>query len=220
MKRIVIFGTGDIAELADFYFRRTVDREVAAFTVDAAYLKEDRWLNRPVVPFETLEEGFSPQDYELFVALSYRKMNYVRETKVAAGLARGYALSTYVSPRASVFTDQIGYNCFILEDNTIQPFVQIGNNVTLWSGNHIGHHSIVDDHVFISSHVVVSGGVTVGRNTFIGVNATIADHVVIAPHSLIGAGTIILENTEAEGVYVSSASADRRKVKSTRLPKF
>ena len=50
-----------------------------------------------------------------------------------------------------------GDNCFILEDNTVQPFVTIGNNVTLWSGNHIGHDSVIEDDCFISSHVVVSG---------------------------------------------------------------
>jgi hypothetical protein len=53
--------------------------------------------------------------------------------------------------------ENVQENAFILEDNTIQPFVRIGPNVTLWSGNHIGHHSTVEDHVFIASHVVVSG---------------------------------------------------------------
>jgi sugar O-acyltransferase (sialic acid O-acetyltransferase NeuD family) len=217
---LIIFGTGDIAELADFYFRNTAGRQVAAFTVDAAYVKEERWCDRPVVAFEELVKRFPPAGYELFVALSYSKMNNVREAKAAAGLAHGYRLASYISPRATVFTDRIGHNCFILEDNTIQPFVSIGHNVTLWSGNHIGHHSTIEDNVFISSHVVVSGGVRVGRNSFVGVNATIADHVAIAPYTLIGAGTIVLENTEAEGVYVSTAVAQQRKAKSTRLPKF
>jgi sugar O-acyltransferase (sialic acid O-acetyltransferase NeuD family) len=220
VKPLIIFGAGEIAELADFYFRRATGREVVAFTVDAAYVKDQRQFNRPVVPFEEIADRFPPSDYEFFVALSYRNMNSVREAKVAAGRTMGYQLASYVSPNATVLTDRIGANCFILEDNTIQPFVTIGNNVTLWSGNHIGHHSTIDDNVFISSHVVVSGGVTVGRNSFVGVNATIADHVSIAPYTLIGAGTIILTDTEAEGVYVSPAVAEHRKVKSTRLRSF
>ena len=220
MKPLIIFGTGEIAEVADFYFKRTVERRVAAFTVDAEFIQEERWLDRPVVPFEEIGKEFRPNGHDLFVAVSYQKMNSLREAKVAAGLAGGYRLASYVSPQATVFTEEIGFNCFIFEDNTIQPFVKIGNNVTLWSGNHIGHHSTIEDNVFISSHVVVSGGVSVGRNSFIGVNATIADHVAIAPSTLIGAGAFILENTEAEGVYVSTAAAERRKVKSTRLTKF
>ncbi len=41
MKPIVIFGAGDIAQLAHFYFTRDGGREVAAFTVDPAYLPTD-----------------------------------------------------------------------------------------------------------------------------------------------------------------------------------
>ena len=40
MREIVIFGTGEIAELADYYFTRNSEFKVAGFTVDEAYLKE------------------------------------------------------------------------------------------------------------------------------------------------------------------------------------
>ena len=83
----------------------------------------------------------------MFVALSYAKMNQVREAKYADARALGYELVSYVSSRCSFLTQYpIGDNCFILEDNTVQPFVRIGNNVTLWSGNHIGHDSSIGDH--------------------------------------------------------------------------
>ena len=129
----------------------------------------------------------------------------------------GYPLATYVSSRAFVargFTP--GANCFILEDNTIQPFARIGNNVTLWSGNHIGHHSTIGDHCFIASHVIVSGGVVIGESSFIGVNATIRDHVTIGPRCVIGAGALILADAAAEGVYLGQAT-ERSKVPSSRL---
>jgi UDP-3-O-[3-hydroxymyristoyl] glucosamine N-acyltransferase len=103
-----------------------------------------------------------------------------------------------------------------LEDNTIQPFVTIGNNVTLWSGNHIGHHSTIRDHCFITSHVVVSGGVEIGEACFLGVNATLRDHIKIGDRCLIGAGALILNDTDPEGLYVGAAT-ERSKVPSTRL---
>lgn len=114
---------------------------------------------------------------------------------------------------------KIGENCFILEDNTIQPFVTIGNNVTLWSGNHIGHHSVISDHCFIASHVVVSGGVEIGERSFIGVNATLRDHIKIGECCVIGAGAIILADAEAEGVYVGQGT-ERAKIPSSRLRKI
>jgi acyl-[acyl carrier protein]--UDP-N-acetylglucosamine O-acyltransferase len=89
-----------------------------------------------------------------------------------------------------------------LEDNTIQPFVEIGSNVTLWSGNHIGHDTIIEDHCFISSHVVVSGHVHIHEYSFIGVNATLRNSITIAPETLVGAGAIIMRDTVARGVYL------------------
>src|SRR6185436_8093075 len=52
MKGVVIFGTGDIARLAHHYFTKDSPHQVAAFTVDRAFQKGDRFLDKPVVPFE------------------------------------------------------------------------------------------------------------------------------------------------------------------------
>ena len=79
----------------------------------------------------------------------------------------------------------------------MQPFVRIGSNVTLWSGNHIGHDSTIGDHCFISSHVVVSGHVQVGAGCFIGVNATLRNSISIAEYTLIGAGALVIRDTAA-----------------------
>ncbi len=90
----------------------------------------------------------------------------------------GYSMASFISPQATILNGGvIGDNCFILEDNTVQPYARIGSNVTLWSGNHIGHHSVIGDHTFIASHVVVSGGVEIGERCFVGVNATLRDHI-------------------------------------------
>jgi sugar O-acyltransferase (sialic acid O-acetyltransferase NeuD family) len=217
MKRLVIFGTGDIAELALWYFQNDTLYTVSAFTVDPDYVKEATLYGLPVVPFTEVCNSFPPDQHDIFVALSYSKLNALRRLKVEAAMELGYELASYVSSRATVLNEgRIGRNCFILEDNTIQPFVRIGDNVTLWSGNHIGHHSIIEDHVFIASHAVISGGVTVGASSFVGVNATIRDHVTIGPRCVIGSGALILQDAEAEGVYMGTAS-ERSRVPSTRL---
>lgn len=216
-KPIVVFGTGDIAELAHFYFETDSAYEVAAFTVDAAYLKEDAFCGRPVVAFEEVASAYPPERFDFFVALSYARLNAVRKQKYLAAKALGYQLASYVSSRASVLNGgRIGDNCFILEDNTVQPFVTIGNNVSLWSGNHIGHHSVIHDHCFLASHIVVSGGVEIGEQCFIGVNATLRDHIRIGERCVVGAGALLLADAEPEGVYVG-AGTQRSRVPSTRL---
>jgi sugar O-acyltransferase (sialic acid O-acetyltransferase NeuD family) len=214
---IVIFGTGDIAEIADFYFTHDSKFEVAGFTVDESYLEQHEFRGRKVVAFERVAESFPPQHYGLFVAVSYVKLNAVRAEKAAAARALGYRLASYLSSRATVFPGfELKENCFILEDNTIQPFARVGSNVTLWSGNHIGHHSLIEDDVFIASHVVVSGGVRIGPGSFVGVNVTLRDHVSIGRQCVLGAGAVVLED-QPDFSVVAPRGTERSKVPSTRL---
>lgn len=218
MKRpLVIFGSGDIAQLAHFYFSTDSEYEIVAFTVDSDYLAVTSFCGLPVVAFEEVTTHYAPEECEIFVALSYSKLNAVRKEKYLAAKAMGYQFASFISSRATVLNDgRIGENCFIFEDNTIQPFVTIGNNVTLWSGNHIGHHSTIKDHCFLASHVVVSGGVEIGEQCFIGVNATLRDHIKIGEKCVVGAGALLLADAEPEGVYLGSAT-ERSRVPSTRL---
>lgn len=218
-KPLVIFGTGDIAQLAHYYFSTDSEYEVVAFTVDAAYIAEPEFNGLPVVPFEEIVSRFGPTEHWLFVALSYSKLNAVRKEKYLAAKRLGYRMASFISSRATILNDRIGDNCFILEDNTVQPYVIIGDDVTLWSGNHIGHHSIIKDHAFIASHVVVSGGVEIGEQCFIGVNATLRDHIKVGERCVIGAGALLLADAEAEGVYVGAAT-ERSRVPSTKLRKI
>ncbi|MFL9978026.1 acetyltransferase [Paraburkholderia graminis] len=216
-KPLVIFGTSQIAELAWFYFINDSSYRPIAFTVDREFTDGNDFCGLPVIPFDELAQHYKGDDVDVFVALSYAKVNALRTKKVQEVRAAGYRTASYVSSRATVFPGfSAGGNCFILEDNTIQPFAKIGDNVTLWSGNHIGHHSVIEDNCFISSHVVISGGVRVGAGTFIGVNSTVRDHVSIGERCVIGAGSLVTVDAEPEGVY-QAAPAERSRVPSSRL---
>jgi sugar O-acyltransferase (sialic acid O-acetyltransferase NeuD family) len=217
MQQIIIFGTGEIAELADFYFTHDSGFEVAGFTVDEDHLKENQFRGRPLVPFERVTDAFPPERFDFFVSVGYAKVNALRSAKVEAARAMGYRLVSYLSSRATVFPGfELKENCFILEDNTIQPFARLGANVTLWSGNHIGHHSIIEDNVFLASQVVVSGGVRMGAGSFAGVNVTIRDRVTIGKQCVLGAGALVLEDLPDFSV-VAPRGTERSSVPSTRL---
>ena len=161
--------------------------QVVAFSVTRDFLNgREHFEGLPVVPFEDIDRTHPPEEYMFLAPLSPKNMNEVRKTVYEQIKAKGYRCVSYVSSRATVFADlQIGENCFVLEDNTIQPFVEIGDNVVLWSGNHIGHHSTIRDHVFVTSHVVISGRCVVEANSFIGVNATLRDGVRLGEGTLV-----------------------------------
>lgn len=220
MKKLVVFGVADAAELAHYYFSTDSQYNISAFSVDSGYIKEDNFCGLPVVPFEEVTKEFPPASHDFFLALGYSSLNQNRKAKYKAAKNLGYALASYISSKATVLNDgRIGDNCFILEDNTIQPFVTIRNNVTLWSGNHIGHHTTIHDHCFLASHIVVSGHVEIGESCFIGVNATLRDHIRIGEKCIIGAGTLILSDAAPNSVYIGSAS-ECAEIKSHQLKKI
>jgi sugar O-acyltransferase (sialic acid O-acetyltransferase NeuD family) len=207
MAKIIIFGSGDIAQIASYYFNRDSEHKVEAFTLNQQYITADSFEGKPVLPFEEIEKKFPPTEFKMFIALSYGGMNKLRASKYNEAKGKGYGLISYVSSKCTYLSPfPCGDNCFIFEDNTIQPYVQIGNNVTIWSGNHIGHHSVIEDHNFISSHVVVSGHCTIKSYCFLGVNSTIGHKVTVASETLLGAGAIVTKDTVEKGVYVPAKS--------------
>lgn len=207
MAKVVVFGVSQWAELAHFYLTHDSPHDVVAFTLDRDYIESSTYKDLPVVPFDEVEQHYSPGEFKMFIPMSFKKMNHVRADKYYEAKKKGFELISYVSSRATTFPGfECGDNCFILEDNTIQPFVKIGNDVVLWSGNHIGHGTVIKDHVMLTSHVVVSGCCVIDEYAFLGVNATVRDETVIARETLVGMGVTILKDTQPFEVYKAVAA--------------
>lgn len=215
-KRLIIFGTGQTAELAKYYIDNDTSKKVEAFTVERGYLNQKEFEGRPVVCFEDILENYNTDDFELFAPITAIGMNQFRERVFKKGKSMGFDFFSYVSSKAQVFTEKIGENCFILENNTIQPKVRVGHNCVFWSGNHLGHHSSIGDNCFFTSQVVLSGNCIVGRNCFFGVNSTIRDFSNIGEGTLLAMGSCLMKkSTEPWSVYSGSPAVRNNKRKST-----
>lgn len=216
-KKLVIVGDSAFAEIAHEYFDGDSDFEVVGFAVEQAYLKREELRELPVVAFETMQERFDPKTHDVHVAVVYTQLNRLRARLAAQAKCKGYALASYVSSRAFVWRNvEFGEHCFVFEDNTIQPFVRIGSNVVLWSGNHIGHHSVIRDNCFVSSHVVISGFCDIGENSFLGVNSTIANNVNIGRDNWLGPNATIMKHTDV-GALFKGEPTEPAKVTATRF---
>lgn len=202
MSEVVLFGVGDFARIARVYLDEDSPHEVVAFTANERYVEDDELEGLPVVPFESLPETHPPSRFRMFVAIGFSGVNQARRGVYDHCRKLGYDLISYVNSKATYWGDlKLGANCFVFEENVIQPNVRIGNNVILWSGNHIGHDSTIEDHVFIASHAVISGNVKIGESSFVGVNATFRDGITVASRCVIGAGALIMKDTVEGGVY-------------------
>ncbi|MET3117840.1 sugar O-acyltransferase (sialic acid O-acetyltransferase NeuD family) [Undibacterium sp. GrIS 1.8] len=217
MAKVIIFGIKDFAELAHFYLKNDSTHEVVAFSVNREFLPEDKkFRGLPVVAFEDVDNIFPPEEFMFFAPMSPKHMNADRQAVYEAIKKKAYQCISYVSTKLTMFDNPIGENCFILEDNTIQPFTTIGNNVVLWSGNHIGHHGVIADHVTVTSHVVISGHCKIDSFSFFGVNSTIRDGIHIAQGSFIAMASAITADTEEWSVYKGNPAV-KQNIPSTRI---
>jgi sugar O-acyltransferase (sialic acid O-acetyltransferase NeuD family) len=218
MSKIVIFGLGRGANIATRYFRDDSPHEIVAYTVDDPYADRKVFMGRPVIPFSRIEREMPPKDSQMFVLLGFQRMNALRAEKFAQAKGKGYSLASYISSRiVGLEKPKFGENCFVLEGNVFNYDVTIGDDVVMWSGNHVGDLSIIGDHVFVSSHVVLSGEVTIGANSFLGVNSTISNYVRVGESCYIGANTLIAQDTRPGSVYVTKGTSRLEQIDSIRF---
>jgi sugar O-acyltransferase (sialic acid O-acetyltransferase NeuD family) len=216
-ERLVIVGDSLFAEIAYEYFTHDSSYEVVAFAVERDYRKRDHLFGLPVVDFEALRDRYDPASHAVYVALVYTQLNRLRARLAATASELGYPLASYVSTKAFVWRNvELGEHCFIFENNVVQPFVKMGSNVVLWSGNHIGHHSTIRDNVFVSSHVVVSGSVDIGENSFLGVNSTLVNDIAVGRDTWLGPNVTLTRDAPPGSVY-RPARSERRDTSSYQL---
>lgn len=207
MKKIVIFGTGEISELATYYMKNDSDYEIVAYTADTDFIKSESFLGKPLVPFENITKIYPPEEYGMHVALSYNKLNQIRKTKYIEAKEKGYKLVSYVCSKSVFWKDiSVGENCLILENQTIQPTVKIHDNVMIWSGNHLGHGCEIKSHSYLSSHICISGHTIIGEQCFIGVNSSFKDFITIGNRVFITMGVSVTSNIPDDSVVLGPQS--------------
>lgn len=215
MEKIVLFGTGQIAQVVLHYINKDKAFDVCAFCMDQSYINEDTFSGKPVVPFDHIEDLYPPDTYKMAVPMGYKHLNKFREQKYLEAKAKGYELVSFISKDACCETDDIGDNVFILGTVNIQPFTKIGNNVFMWPATAIGHHVVVEDHCFFA-RPKISGATKIGHHSFLGTNATIGDTLEIGAFCIIGAGANVTKSVPDECVLAVKQTA-KLPLKSTEM---
>jgi len=215
MKEVVVFGSGNVAKLVHYFLNNDSDYRVKAFTIHSEYIKKSTYLNLPVVSFENITNTYPPNQYDMFVAIGAQERNEHRERIYNEAKAKGYKLISYISSKAQYWPDlKCGDNVFIIQATSIEPFVEIGNNVAL-IGTKIGQNVKIEDNCFIST-ATIGSDVNVAKNAFIGINALINPYIKVGTKAIVGAGSIIVKDVADFAVYTAPA-ARKRKVESWRL---
>jgi len=69
MQKIIIFGTGELAQRIFYYLRDSEDK-VVAFSANKSNINSEKLLGLPVMPFENIEEKYPPGEFSMFIALA------------------------------------------------------------------------------------------------------------------------------------------------------
>lgn len=219
MKKIVIFGGACRARLAYAFLSFDSQHQIDCFTVHKKYIEREKMMGLDIIPFETIESTNPPDAFSMFIAIGYKKLNKIRAEIYENCKQKGYEFITYISRKTNIWNfNDIGANCFIYGAGSIQPYVNIGDNVVI-GGASISHDTVIENHCYISPHAVISGNVRIGERSFIGANATIRDGVAIAPRCVIGAGAVIMNDTQPGEVYLGPKSTATN-ISSSQLKMF
>jgi len=215
--KVIIYGTGKMAEFICYSFMNDSNYQVVAFCVDDAYVPPagSTLLKLPILSLSQVIKDFPPDHHKMHIAIG---RNSARESVYNKVSDLGYTFANYISSKANVWPDLvIGNNTFIDQCCDIQPFVTIGNNCML-IGARIGHHSTLQHNVLLSGNIL-AGNVTIGNNSFLGINSAVKEDITIGSHNIIGAGVFINKHTEDYAI-VSNASVPQRVGNSKRFVMF
>jgi sugar O-acyltransferase (sialic acid O-acetyltransferase NeuD family) len=207
MSKVVLFGTGRGADVAYRFLTRDSEHQICGFAVDRQHLDRETFHELPVVAFEDVERHFPPDECKMLVLLGYQRMNAFRANKYLEAKQKGYSFISYANSnfyRAEQLN--IGENCFILDNQSISLDVKIGNNVVMWSSNHIGDLTVVEDHVWLASHVTIAAQVVVRPSCFLGIGATIGNRVTLAEKTFVGANALVASDTIENSVCLAGES--------------
>lgn len=217
MKKIIIFGNNDFGRLLKYYIDIDDDRKVEVFTVNKEYIEEDEFCGLPVVPFENIEDNYSPNEYEILIAIGNSKMNKTREDVFKKIKEKGYTVASYIHSNTSMHCKDMGEGNIILEKCMIYPFSKIGDGNLLWDHVLISHDCEVGDFNTFSSYADLCGYVKIKNNGYFGKHCILNDFIEVDNYTLVGAAAYVKNDTHEYDVIVPARSVVLEHKKSTDL---
>ena len=204
-KKVYIFGDRRFAEMLAYLLEFDSPFSVGGFIVDKVHISSSTAFGKPVIAFEEIDKILSPNDVYLLFPISFQNINNLRKSRFENAKKKGFSFIGYASSKAIIWPHfKLLENTIIYENAVIQPFATVGFNTTIRSSVHISHHSHIKNHCFIAAGVVTGGNVVIENQSFCGLNATIKDSIRLASKTFVGAGSVLLNSTDENSIYVGN----------------
>ncbi len=208
MKKVIILGLTNVARILRYEMQKDAGIYTESYCLTSDYMKKHgldksaRFDDRPVVPFEHLNEIYGCGNFKVIIMVGYSNMNSGREELFQKCDKYGYEIGSYISPYAridyreeDVCAVRLGRGNIFFEGSRISPFTELGDgNIVV--GATIEHNSKVGNFNWFARNFTTAGEVKIGNNNFFGVGASIRDKIIVGNYCLIGAGAGVEHNLE------------------------
>ena len=206
-KDVVIFGNTGFSAMVKKSIDRYADYSVVAFCVDAEYISGDMFEGIPIVAYESIEETYPADKYDILITVGYKKMNGIRQKTYHSAKEKGYCLQNFIHPKATVESNLLGEGNIILANADIGMDATIGNCNFIWNGCIISHDACIGDFNYFAPGAILGGNVTVHDRCFLGLGSIVKNGCVIETGTLVGAGCYISNSTNEYEVWVPERSS-------------
>ncbi len=178
--------------------------DIVGFTVNREKMQCDHYFGAPVYPMEDLENYVDKNEVKLFLAISwYHHMMGLRETMFNELKGRGFTFANVVSPRAMIWTENIGEGNWICDNVYIGYNVTVGNNNIFRAFCDVQHYSVVGDNCIIADMSILAVHVTLGDRCFVGISCAIHNKVTIGEKCVVGGGSVIKKDVPAYSLCIA-----------------
>ena len=202
--KIFLIGANNYAVELRHEIEQETSCRIEAYVTYRSYKTQDFLDGIPVIAFEEISQLYPIETIFVIIVIGYTQMNSIREKVYNDCLQYGYTVCSYLSPKANIYSSEIGEGSIVRTGSHIGVNVKLGKCCIINQGVTLTHDIIVDDFCFFGARSVFGGQSTIGSHCFFGLNCTVKNRLSIAERTLVGAGSLLLRDSEPEGVYVGN----------------
>ncbi|MCI0502287.1 MAG: hypothetical protein L0Y48_01690 [Fusobacteria bacterium] len=213
MEKIIIFGTGKLAQMVYFLLKDNQEYEVVAFTAEKPYCNSNTFLQLPLEDFLEIEKEYPPSEYRMLTVLGGLKGCELRKAMYLKAKAKGYQHINYIHP-STIFQGEVelGENNIIFPNCLIGFSGKMGDNNLLREKVYLGHEFDLGSHIFIGVDCNIGGEAMIKDCNYLAMDTTITNNITIEENNLIGIGSLVLKSIATKGSqYYGRPAKERRK---------
>jgi sugar O-acyltransferase (sialic acid O-acetyltransferase NeuD family) len=190
MRRILILGTGTLAEELSDVISEITDCQVAGFVENLdRETCNDRLVGLPVHWVDDTP-GLAADHLAVCGIATTRRRIYAEQVE-----ALGMGLATVVHPTSRVSRAAVLAEGVVVSSGAQIAFkTTIGKCAFLNRGVSVGHHTTIGEYVTLQPGANVAGCVRIEHSVYVGMGAIIVDRVTIGEGSVIGAGAVVTKD--------------------------